>query len=111
MAIERIKTSSKGAAKIHPVFIDDDIALEEQIEVKSGARGLAGSALVMHIVGVLAEERAGSFEKLCLQAQKITENLATFGVSLSPCAIPGRPEMFHLGEDEMELGLGLMILR
>ena len=28
------------------------------------------------------------------------------GVSLSPCSIPGAKPSFHLGDDEMELGLG-----
>jgi dihydroxyacetone kinase len=111
MAIERMKNSSMDAVKIHPIFINDDIALEDRIEVKSGARGLAGSALVMHIIGVMAEEKASNFEKLCLQSQKIVESMATFGVSLRACAIPGKSEMFHLGDDEMELGLGTMMLK
>ena len=32
--------------------------------------------------------------------------LGTIGVSLAPCSIPGSGPSFHLGSDEMELGLG-----
>lgn len=32
--------------------------------------------------------------------------LGTIGVSLAPCSLPGSGPSFHLGSDEMELGLG-----
>ena len=32
--------------------------------------------------------------------------LGTIGVSLAPCSLPGFGPSFHLGSDEMELGLG-----
>ena len=32
--------------------------------------------------------------------------LGTIGVSLVPCSLPGSGPSFHLGSDEMELGLG-----
>ena len=31
----------------------------------------------------------------------------TIGLSLSPCSVPGLGPSFQLGEDEMELGLGI----
>lgn len=30
----------------------------------------------------------------------------TMGLSLTPCSVPGSGPSFHLGTDEMELGLG-----
>lgn len=33
--------------------------------------------------------------------------LGTFGVSVYPCAMPGKPHMFELSENQMELGLGI----
>lgn len=32
--------------------------------------------------------------------------LGTIGMSLAPCSLPGSGPSFHLGSDEMELGLG-----
>ena len=40
-------------------------------------------------------------------ARQVAEGVATMSVSLSPCAIPGNVPSFELGEDEMELGLGI----
>ena len=33
--------------------------------------------------------------------------IATMSVSLSPCSLPGHKPSFQLGENEMELGLGI----
>uniref|UniRef100_A0A914XEJ4 Triokinase/FMN cyclase n=1 Tax=Plectus sambesii TaxID=2011161 RepID=A0A914XEJ4_9BILA len=38
---------------------------------------------------------------------KVCENVGTIGVSLSSCSLPGRSAMFALGEEEIELGLGV----
>ena len=37
----------------------------------------------------------------------VANTMATMSVSLSPCSIPGSKPSFELGEDEMELGLGI----
>ena len=39
-------------------------------------------------------------------ADDVAAGIATMSVSLSPCSVPGQECSFHLGQDEMELGLG-----
>lgn len=36
--------------------------------------------------------------------------LATLSISLTPCSLPGCKPSFNLNEDEMELGLGGLVL-
>uniref|UniRef100_A0AC34FVM0 Triokinase/FMN cyclase n=1 Tax=Panagrolaimus sp. ES5 TaxID=591445 RepID=A0AC34FVM0_9BILA len=108
MAIERFRANEKmGEPKIDLVFIDDDIALENKSDFTVGGRGLAGAVLVFQIVGYLAEEKGLEFKELLKESNEIVGNVATFGISLEPCAIPGKSKMFELGENEMEIGLGI----
>ncbi|KAI1708401.1 dak1 domain-containing protein [Ditylenchus destructor] len=105
MAIERLRAQNPEA-KIELVYVDDDVALESKGE-GIGRRGLAGSTVTFHIVGCLVEHFGIGFEKAHETASKIISNLGTFGVSLYPCALPGKPPMFQLADDQMELGLGI----
>jgi len=70
-------------------------------------RGIAGNVFVLKIAGARAEEMA-TLEEVKSVAQKANANLRTMGVALAPCTIPaaGKPH-FVLGEDEMELGMGI----
>uniref|UniRef100_A0A914YIR7 Triokinase/FMN cyclase n=1 Tax=Panagrolaimus superbus TaxID=310955 RepID=A0A914YIR7_9BILA len=105
MAIERFHANEEN--KIDLVFIDDDIALENKSGLTVGGRGLAGAVLVFQIVGFLAEEKGLEFKALLKESNQIVASIATFGISLEPCAIPGKSKMFELGETEMEIGLGI----
>ena len=60
----------------------------------------------MKIAGALAEKGC-SLKEVTDAAQRVADAMATMSVSLSPCAIPGNKSSFELGEDEMELGLGI----
>ncbi|KAH7730804.1 DAK1 domain containing protein [Aphelenchoides avenae] len=106
MALERLKAAN-SQAKLDLIYVDDDVALESKLDITVGGRGLAGAVLVLHIAGVLAEMRHATFEQVVTASRRVVENLATFGVSLYPCALPGQSRMFELTADEMELGLGI----
>jgi dihydroxyacetone kinase-like protein len=70
-------------------------------------RGIAGNVFVLKIAGAKSEEMV-TLEEVKSIAQKANANLRTMGVALAPCTIPavGKPH-FILGEDEMELGMGI----
>uniref|UniRef100_A0AC34RPY1 Triokinase/FMN cyclase n=1 Tax=Panagrolaimus sp. JU765 TaxID=591449 RepID=A0AC34RPY1_9BILA len=106
MAVERFKAETKQQ-NVDLVYVDDDVALEDKTGLSVGGRGLAGSILLFQIVGFLAEVKLMKFEQLLEHSRNIIKNTGTFGVSLEPCAIPGKPRMFELQENEMELGLGI----
>ena len=74
---------------------------------ESKRRGVAGIFYAYKMAGACAEEGADLNEVADI-AQKAVDNTRTMGVALSPCIIPevGKPT-FTIGEDEMELGMGI----
>ncbi|WP_435017298.1 dihydroxyacetone kinase subunit DhaL [Tundrisphaera sp. TA3] len=89
------------------VIVADDVALAGSTAETAGARGLAGTILVHKVAGAAAE--AGlSLAEVAAEARAAAEAVATMGVALSSCTVPaaGKPG-FTLGEDEVELGLGI----
>ncbi|XP_071951208.1 triokinase/FMN cyclase-like isoform X2 [Antedon mediterranea] len=91
--------------KIATITIGEDCALTST-DKTAGRRGLCGIVLLMKIVGALAEE-GRSLEEIAAIGTETINAVGTIGVSLSPCHVPGSGATFTLGEDEMELGLGV----
>jgi len=91
---------------VEMIIVNDDVALNGNASA-TGARGLAGTIFVHKLVGAAAAEGKNLAEVAALGRAAIA-SLATMGVSLSAGTSPavGKPS-FELGEDEMELGLGI----
>jgi len=91
---------------VEMIIVDDDVALEDTASA-TGARGLAGTVFVHKLVGAAAAE-GKTLSEVAAIGRAAVKSLATMGVSLSAGTSPtvGRPS-FALGEDEMELGLGI----
>ena len=91
---------------VEMVVVADDVALAATAD-NAGRRGLAGTILVHKIAGAAAEAGA-SLEQVAAEARAAAEAVGTMGVALTPCTVPaaGRPS-FSLGDDEIELGLGI----
>ncbi|OWJ63739.1 dihydroxyacetone kinase subunit DhaL [Inquilinus limosus] len=91
---------------VETVIVDDDAALGTA-EGTAGRRGIAGTVLIHKIAGAAAEAGLGLAE-VKARSQAAAGALASMGIALSPCTVPaaGRPN-FELGEDEIELGLGI----
>ncbi|MFH4983361.1 hypothetical protein AB6A40_010070, partial [Gnathostoma spinigerum] len=107
LALERHKTKYGEEFPAQMVVIADDVALEKVPHGKGiGRRGLAGSTLLLKIVGAMAESGC-DVEKIVETAQLVNSNMGTLGVSLEACSLPGKGHMFALGADEMEVGLGI----
>jgi dihydroxyacetone kinase-like protein len=92
--------------KVADVIINDDVAVENSTYT-TGRRGIAGTVLVHKIAGAAAE-KGMNLEEVKRIAEKVIANVRTMGMSLTPCTVPavGKPG-FQLGEDEMEVGLGI----
>ena len=94
--------------KIRPlhVVVTDDVASAPKGEEKK-RRGVAGLFFVFKTAGAAAEE-GHEIEDVQRIAEKAADNVRTMGVALSPCVIPevGKA-LFSLGEDEMEIGMGI----
>jgi dihydroxyacetone kinase len=88
------------------VIVADDVALAASVE-NAGRRGLAGTVLVHKAAGA-ASEAGAALAEVAAEARAAAAAVRTMGVALTPCTVPaaGRPG-FTLGEDEVELGLGI----
>ncbi|GLK82335.1 dihydroxyacetone kinase subunit DhaK [Ancylobacter defluvii] len=88
--------------KVEMVIVADDIALPDLPQ----PRGIAGTLFVHKIAGHHAE--AGEdLAGVAAAAKAAAHDIASLGVSLSSCSIPGQPFTERLGENEGELGLGI----
>ena len=88
------------------VITNDDVAVDKST-YSEGRRGVAGTLVVEKIVGAAAEK--GMDLKLCAQlAAEVNDRTKSIGVALTSCTVPaaGTPT-FSLGEDEMEMGVGI----
>ncbi|KUL94136.1 dihydroxyacetone kinase [Bosea sp. WAO] len=88
------------------VVVADDVALRDLVE-PSRRRGIAGTVLVHKIAGAAAEAGRPATEVAAL-ARAAAAELGTMGVALGSCIVPAAGKAgFTLGEDEIELGLGI----
>jgi len=72
-----------------------------------GRRGLAGTVLVYKIAGALAQTGA-SLDEVYSIAEWVSQNIATIGVGLEHCHVPGTiVGEAHLGSSEIEIGMGI----
>lgn len=88
------------------IVTDDDVAVENSLYT-TGRRGVAGTLVVEKIVGAAAEAMAGLSDLQAL-GRRINAQTRSMGVALTSCTVPaaGKPT-FMIGEDEMELGVGI----
>lgn len=92
--------------KVEKVVVNDDVAVMNSTYT-TGRRGIAGTVFVHKVAGAKAE-LGGDLAQVKAIAEKAIANTRSKGCALSPCIVPavGRPT-FTLGEDEMEIGLGI----
>lgn len=88
------------------VLVNDDVAVENSTYT-TGRRGVAGTLIVERIVGAAAE-RGDKLAELKALGDAVNKATASMGVALSSCTVPaaGKPT-FQLGDDEMEVGVGI----
>lgn len=91
---------------VEMVVVGDDVSLGDT-DTHAGRRGLAGTVLVHKAAGAMAT--AGKpLAEVAAVARRVADTVRTMGVGLSACTVPGADGPgFELGDDEMELGLGI----
>ncbi|WP_255450097.1 dihydroxyacetone kinase family protein [Skermania sp. ID1734] len=88
------------------VLVDDDVATESDSDAP-GRRGTAATIVVEKICGAAAVDGA-SLADVCALGRRVAANARSMSVALAPCAVPGSTvPSFDLGDDEMELGIGI----
>jgi len=88
--------------KVSMVIVDDDIALPDLPQ----ARGVAGTLFVHKISGALAEAGA-DLDTVCAAAKRVIKRVASIGMSLDTCTVPGSPKEDRIEAGKAELGLGI----
>ncbi|BAM90297.1 PTS-dependent dihydroxyacetone kinase, dihydroxyacetone binding subunit DhaK [Bradyrhizobium oligotrophicum S58] len=100
MAAEMMET------KVATVITDDDVAVETST-YSTGRRGVAGTLVVEKMLGAAAEQ-GRDLSALRALGDDVNKRTRSMGVALTSCTVPaaGKPT-FALGEDEMEMGVGI----
>jgi dihydroxyacetone kinase-like protein len=92
--------------EVASVVIDDDVAVKDSLYT-AGRRGVGTTVLAEKIVGAAAAAGA-PLSKVADLCRKVNANGRSMGMALTSCTVPaaGKPT-FDLGEDEMEIGIGI----
>jgi len=101
LAMERARNEGIPVAMV--VCADDCAVMSGNKAV--GRRGLAGSLFLMKAAGAMAE-KGEPLETIAEKLEEMKLYIGTMGASLTSCCVPGAA-MFHLPDDEVELGLGI----
>lgn len=100
-------TSAEEAARdigivVDHVIVNDDVAIKDLKK----RRGVGGAIFVEKIAGAKAE-RKEKLEEVKRIAEKVITNVRSMGIALTPCIVPLGNQTFTIGEDEIELGIGI----
>ncbi|MEL6518690.1 MAG: dihydroxyacetone kinase subunit DhaK [Pseudomonadota bacterium] len=99
LAAERARALGR---KVEMVVVDDDVALPDLPQ----PRGVAGTLFVHKIAGALSEGGA-DLATVTAAARSIIGKVASIGMSLDTCTIPGSTKENRIGAGMAELGLGI----
>ncbi len=99
LAAERARALGRA---VEMVVVDDDIALPDLPQ----PRGVAGTLFVHKIAGFMAENGA-SLAEVAGAARSVIGKVASIGMSLDTCTIPGASKEDRIGAGKAELGLGI----
>jgi dihydroxyacetone kinase-like protein len=95
-----------GEIEVSSVITNDDVAVQDSLYT-AGRRGVGVTVLLEKIAGARAEAGA-SLADVTATAVKVNAQGRSMGLALSSCIVPaaGTPT-FELGEDEVEVGIGI----
>ena len=99
LAAERARALGR---KVEMVVVDDDIALPDLPQ----PRGVAGTLFVHKIAGALAEQ-GEDLATVAEAARRVIGKVASIGMSLDTCTVPGSPKEERIARGKAELGLGI----
>ena len=92
--------------EVTSVVTNDDVAVQDSLYT-AGRRGVGVTVLLEKIVGAAAEE-GKSLAEVTELAQRVNSEGRSMGMALTSCTVPAAGEpTFQLGEDEMEIGIGI----
>src|SRR2546425_681908 len=92
--------------EVESVLVDDDVAVLDSLYT-AGRRGVGKTVLLEKIAGAPAEQKR-PLKEVADICRQVNDNGRSMGMALTSCTVPaaGKPT-FELGEDEMEIGVGI----
>ncbi len=98
--------AAETGARVVSVVTDDDVAVQDSTWT-AGRRGVGVTVLLEKIAGAAAEQ-GRDLDAVADVARTVNAYGRSMGLALTSCTVPavGKPT-FDLGEDEMELGVGI----
>ena len=92
--------------QVEAVVINDDVAVKDSLYT-AGRRGVGATVLAEKICGAAAAQ-GKNLKDVTDICRKVNDNARSMGMALTSCATPaaGKPT-FDLGDDEMEIGIGI----
>lgn len=92
--------------EVESIVTNDDVAVQDSLYT-AGRRGVGVTVLLEKIVGGFSETGA-PLAQVAAMARKVNAHGRSMGMALTSCTVPaaGKPT-FDLGEDEMEIGIGI----
>jgi phosphoenolpyruvate---glycerone phosphotransferase subunit DhaK len=92
--------------EVEAVLVDDDVAVQDSLYT-AGRRGV-GTTVLMEKIGGAAAAEGRPLKEVADVCREVNANGRTMGMALTSCTVPaaGKPT-FELGEDEMEIGIGI----
>ena len=98
--------ADEAGVRVESIVTDDDVAVQDSLYT-AGRRGVGVTVLLEKIVGAAAEEKR-DLDAILALAKQVNGNGRSMGMALTSCTVPaaGKPT-FELGEDEMEVGIGI----
>lgn len=91
---------------VETVVVADDVALKDNVS-RDRRRGIAGTVLVHKVAGAAAAAGA-PVEEVARLARLAADEVGSMGIALGPCILPAVGKAgFTLGDDEIEVGLGI----
>jgi phosphoenolpyruvate---glycerone phosphotransferase subunit DhaK len=92
--------------EVSSVTIDDDVAVRDSLYT-AGRRGVGTTVLAEKICGAAAAAGA-TLQRVTDLCRRVNGNGRSMGMALTSCVVPaaGKPT-FELGDDEMEIGIGI----
>ena len=92
--------------EVEAVVTNDDVAVQDSLYT-AGRRGVGITVIAEKITGAAAEQKR-SLKEVADVCRKVNAMGRSMGMALTSCTVPhaGKPT-FELGEDEMEIGIGI----
>jgi dihydroxyacetone kinase-like protein len=97
---------AEDGIEVATVVINDDVAVTDSLYT-AGRRGVGATVLAEKIAGAAAEE-GRPLAQVAALCRLVNHNARSMGIALTSCTVPqvGHPT-FDLGDDEMEVGIGI----